>query len=96
MAKMVLIAFLVFAASAFAQNSSPACGSENVSFSVTLDKSHASLPKAEPGKATVVFVQDFGVRKFGIGVHVIGRIGVDGSWVGAIEDNSYLSVFLEP
>ena len=95
MVRMVLVAFL-FAASALAQNSSSACGSKNVSFNVTLDKSHSSLPKAGPGKATVVFIQDFGARKFGIGVHVIGRVGVDGSWVGAIKDNSYLSVFLEP
>ena len=95
MVKMVLVAFL-FAASALAQNSSSACGSENVSFNVTLDKSHPSLPKAEPGKATVVFIQDFGAQKFGIGVHMTGRIGVDGSWVGAIKDNSYLSASLEP
>ena len=95
MAKMVLIAFF-FATSALAQNSSAACGSENVSFNVTLDKSHPSLPTAAPGKATFVFIQDSGERKFGIGVHVIARIGVDGTWVGAIKDNSYLSVFLEP
>jgi hypothetical protein len=93
--KIVLIAFL-FAASALPQNSSSVCGSENVSFKVTLDKSHSSLPKQEPGKATVVFIQDFGAQKFGIGVHVVTRIGVDGSWVGAIKDNSYFSVFLEP
>ena len=95
MVKMVLISFL-FAASALGQDSSSACGSENVRFNVTIDKSHSSLPMAEPGKATVVFVQDFGAQKFGIGVRVIGRIGVDGSWVGATKDNSYFSVFLEP
>jgi len=61
MVKMVLIAFL-FAASALAQNSSPACGSESGSFNVTLDKSHSSPPKAEPGKVTLVFIQDFGAR----------------------------------
>jgi hypothetical protein len=93
--KIVLIAFL-FAASAFAQNSSSVCGSENVSFKVTLDKSHSSPPKPERGKATVVFIQDFGAQKFGIGVHEITRIGVDGSWVGALKDNSYSSVFIEP
>ena len=29
----------------------------------------------------VVLIQDFGGQKFGIGVHVTTRIGVDGSWV---------------
>jgi hypothetical protein len=93
--KIVLIAFL-FGASTLAQNSSSACGPENVRFTVTLDKSHPSLPKPEPGKATVVFIQDFGGQKFGIGVHVLTRIGIDGSWVSAIRDNSYSSVFLDP
>jgi hypothetical protein len=92
---MVLIAFL-FGASAFAQASSSACGPENVRFKVTLEKSHPSPSKPEPGKATVVFIQDFGEQKFGIGVHVTARVGVDGSWVGAIRDNSYSSVFLDP
>ncbi len=85
--RIVFIAFL-FAASGLAQNSSSACGPENVSFNVTLDKSHSSLPEPEPGKAMVVLIQDFGGQKFGIGVHVTTRIGVDGSWVGAIRDNS--------
>jgi hypothetical protein len=92
--KIVLIAFL-FGASAFSQNSPSACGSENVTFKVTLDKSHPSLPNAEPGKAMVVFIQDFGVQT-SLGVHPLTRIGVDGSWVGAIKDNSYSPVFLDP
>jgi hypothetical protein len=77
--KIVLIAFL-FAASALAQNSSSVCGSENVSFKATLDKSHSSLPKPEPGKATVVFIQDFGAQKFGIGVHVIANPDITPVW----------------
>ncbi len=95
MVKMVLIAFLC-AASALAQNSSLACGPENISFDVTLDKSHSLQPNAEPGKATVVFIQDLGTAKFGLGVHLIGRIGIDGSWVGATKDSSYFSVSLGP
>ncbi len=95
MVKMVLITFLV-ALSALAQDSSPACGPESVKFDVTLEKPHSLLAMADPGKATVVFIQDFGAGKFGLGVHVIGRIGVDGSWVGAIKDSSYLSVPVEP
>ena len=93
--RVIFVAFL-FTASALAQVPSSACGPENAGFRVTLNKSHAALPKAEPGKALVVFIQDFGVRKFGIGVHVIGRVGVDGAWVGAVKDNSYVSAFLGP
>jgi hypothetical protein len=43
----------------------------------------------------VVFIQDFGQQKFGLGVHETSRIGVDGAWVGAVKDNSYLAVFLD-
>jgi hypothetical protein len=92
--KLFFVAFL-FAASAFAQNSSSACGPENVNFNVTLDKSRAPMPKLEPRKTLVVFIQDLGEQKFGIGVHVTARIGVDGAWVGAVKDNSYLPVSIE-
>lgn len=95
MAKAALIA-LLFAASASAQNFSSACGPSNISFDVTLEKSHLSPPRAEPGKAAFVFIQDFGQQKFGIGVHVIGRVAIDKSWVGATKDNSYFSVSIEP
>jgi hypothetical protein len=93
--KTILFA-LLFAAPVFAQSLTSACGPENAKFSVTLDNSHASLPKAEPGKVMVVFIQDFGARAFGLGVHPTSRIGIDGSWAGALKDNSYLSVSVEP
>ncbi len=94
MMRIALIAFF-FAASASAQNYPSACGPENVSFNVTLNRAHSLLLKPEPTKAMVIFIQDFGERKVGLGVHVIARVGVDGAWVGAIKDNSYLSVPLE-
>ena len=94
--KTVLLAFAIFfATSALAQNLPPACGPENVSFNVRFNKSQSSPPEQAPGRATVYFIQDNGGRSYGIGVHVIARIGVDGAWVGAIKDNSYFPVFLQ-
>ena len=95
MAKTVLIVFL-FAASALGQNFPSACGPENISFNVALDKSLSPLLKTEPGKATIVFIQDIGAQQLKIGGHVIGKFGVDGAWVGAIRNNSYFSMPLEP
>jgi len=95
MVKMVLVAFL-FAASTFAQSSNSACGPENVHFDIRLDNSHSSLPKAEPQKALVFFIQDLDAPKLGLGMHLNGRVGIDGSWTGALKDNSYFSVFLDP
>lgn len=93
MTKLVLITFL-FTGFALAQNPSSACGPQNISFNVTLNKSPGQLPRPEPRKAMVVFIQDFGLQQFGLGVHPIARIGVDGTWVGAIKDNSYIYVSL--
>ncbi len=92
--KMALVAF-IFALPVFAQSPSSACGPEGASFNVTLDRSQSFLPTPEPRKAMVVFIQDFGEQKFGFGVHPVARIGVDGAWVGAVKDNSYLPVSLD-
>lgn len=96
--KLVLTAFFI-ATSALAQSTASlpsACGPENVRFNVRLNQSPSSRAMPEPNKATVYFIQDNGTRSFGIGVHITARIGVDGSWMGAVKDNSYLPVFLEP
>jgi hypothetical protein len=94
MTRIILLAFLL-AASAFAQNSPSACGPKEARFDVTPDRSHSAPPKMEPGKATAVFIQDFGGQT-PLGIHVVGRIGIDGSWVGANKDSSYLFVPLDP
>lgn len=95
--KTVLFVFAIFlATSALAQNLPPACGPANVSFNVRLNKSQSSPPEQAPGKATIVFIQDIGAQQLRIGGHVIGKFGVDGSWVGAIMNNSYFFVPLEP
>jgi hypothetical protein len=93
--KIVLLAFF-FAVSALAQNPASVCGPENISFKVKTNKIRSSPPGPEPEKATVYFIQDNGTRSFGIGVHVTARVGVDGTWLGAIRDNSYFSTFLKP
>jgi len=87
--KVALIA-LLFAACAFAQVRPPslpaACGPMNVKFDVKLDKSQHTLAPPEPGKARVYFLQD----------SFVGRIGLDGTWVGANRGHSYFSVSVAP
>jgi hypothetical protein len=73
-----------------------ACGPDNVKFDVKLDKSQHTLALPEPGKAMVYFIQDKGPESFGIGAAVETVIGLDGSWVGANRNNSYLSVSVAP
>jgi hypothetical protein len=96
--KSVLIIVLL-AASAFAQNQSAAaptaCGPKDTNFDVKLDKSQHSLAQPEPGKARVYFIQDLG-KVSCIGACGRTKIGLDGTWVGAVQHNSYFSVSVEP
>jgi hypothetical protein len=95
--KIALIA-LFFAASAFTQAQvapiASACGPDNVSFKVKLDKKDYPLAQPSAGKALVYFIHDSG------GAPSLGypttKIGVDGAWVGANRSDSYFSVSVEP
>lgn len=90
---------ILLAASAIAQDQSAvaaaACGSKDTSFDVKLDKSQHTLEEPEPGKARVYFVQDIGVVSC-LGGCATMKIGMDGAWVGANQNNSYFSLSVEP
>jgi hypothetical protein len=96
--KIALIA-LLFAASAYAQQSSAgvasACGPKDVSFDVKLDHSQHTLAQPEPGKARVYFIQETGI-KVTFGVYPTTSLGIDGAWVGAYKNDSYISVSVDP
>jgi len=71
-----------------------ACGPKSVNFDVKLDDSRHTLLPAEPGKARVYFIQDLG--PISCVACTTTRIGLDGSWAGAVHHNSYFSVSVEP
>jgi hypothetical protein len=95
----IALIMMFLAASAFAQDQSAvakaACGPNDTDFEVKLDKSKHALTQPEPGKARVYFIQDLG-RISCIGACGKTKIGMDGTWVGAIRHNSYFSVSVEP
>ena len=95
----IAIVMLLLATAMFAQDQPApalaACGPKEISFNVKLDKSQHTAGKPEPGKALVYFVQDIGQVSC-IGSCVTTRIGMDGTWVGANQHNSYFSVAVEP
>ena len=88
----------LFAATVFAQDrpaSTPAaCGQKNVNFDVKLDDSQHILLPPEAGKARVYFIQDLGPLT--CIACTTTRFGVDGSWAGAVQHNSYFSLSVEP
>jgi hypothetical protein len=91
---------ILLAVSAFAQDKSAfvaaaACGPRDTNFDTKRDDSQHALTPPEPGKARVYFIQDIGVVGC-LGACLTMKIGLDGTWVGADQRNSYFSVSVEP
>jgi hypothetical protein len=90
---------MLLAVCAFAQDPSggaaPACGPKATRFDVKRDDSQHTLAQPKPGKALIYFVQDIGVVTC-LGTCVTTKIGLDGTWIGANQHNSYFSVSVEP
>lgn len=94
--KSALTLILLLATSAFAQTAADhqtACGPADAKFDAQATIQTAAQP--EPGKALVYVAEDF--RK------VLGeisnptlRVGMDGAWLGATRENSYLAFTVEP
>jgi hypothetical protein len=72
----------------------PGCGLANVEFKVKTDnKQHPAAP-LEAGKAHIYFLQDD--AEFQSRPRPTTRFGIDGTWVGATEGNSYFFVTVDP
>jgi hypothetical protein len=95
-----VLAAILLVAPALAQGQSPitdqACGSDNSWFDVKLDRA-PTRAQPEPGKALVFFVQSVdnleNITEIG---GLTTAVGLDGAWVGAVKNNSYFSVSVEP
>ena len=95
----VAIYLLLFALSVFAQEQPvdripPSCGPSDIQFEVHTSKSK-SEPRIEPSKARVYIVELARKPFFEPGNPVI-RIGLDGSWMGAMRGNSYFAFSVDP
>jgi hypothetical protein len=66
-----------------------ACGPKDASFEVEQIKGQPPAAP-EPGKALVYFIQKES------GPYFTTRVGLDGSWVGVIQHNSYIFVSVAP
>lgn len=93
------LVLLALALSAFAQEEysipAPACGPRSTNFDVKRDETQHTLTPPEPGKARVYFIQDMGVTNC-IGSCLTTKIGLDGAWMGAVQNNSYFSASVDP
>jgi hypothetical protein len=96
-----LLAFLLLALPAFAQNQTPptvpqsACGRGDVQYDVKKDQEQ-HIPNAEPTKALVYIIQDEQTLGLCIKCTITTRIGLDGSWIGANNGRSYFFFAVDP
>jgi hypothetical protein len=92
-----MLLFLALAGASFAQaptGDAPVCGPLDVRFDA---QTEAGQPPAqpEPGKALIYVIEDFKKAPGELGNPTI-RIGLDGSWIGAMRANSYIFFSVDP
>lgn len=79
-----------------------ACGNEEVSFDIRLQKNTPAPATPEAGKGQVVFIEKsdkpptIGCLSAGVSCNDVTRFGIDGAWVGATKGNSYFTFSLDP
>jgi hypothetical protein len=94
---------MLLAAPVFAQDqatdlrTAAGCGPTKTQFDVKVDKKQHSVAQSESGKALVYVIEEYKsdphFRTIG---HVTTRAGLDGNWVGATHEGSYISFLVEP
>ncbi|HEX4001245.1 MAG TPA: hypothetical protein VHX36_01260 [Candidatus Acidoferrales bacterium] len=100
MQKYLLLALLL-AAPAYGQaadlRAAAGCGSPKTQFNVKVEKKGRAMPRPAPGKAIVFVISEYktqpGYMTLG---HVTTRVGLDGNWMGASHQNSYLFFTVNP
>jgi len=100
--KYIFLVLLV-ASPAFGQNqaadllTAAGCGPAKIQFDVKTDKKQHPVAQPESGKALVYVIEeeksDPGYTQIG---HMTTRVGLDGNWVGANHEESYMSFAVEP
>lgn len=98
---IILVMFL--AAPVFAQDqptdlrTAAGCGPTKTRFDVKVDNKQHSGAQSEPGKALVYVIEEYKSRPhFQTIGHVTTRAGLDGVWVGATHEGSYISFLVDP
>ncbi len=90
----LLSAFLACAGQAAANTLPDSCGDDKVKFDVTTQEGQP-LPPAPEAKAQIIFIQTENQMVTPLGDATI-RFGMDGSWVGVNNGNSYFALTVDP
>lgn len=93
--RIALLIGLVAVPFAYASaQSAPGCGPANVKFDVKTNSKQHMAPAPASGKALAVFLQDD--MNFDSRPRPSTRFGIDGTWVGATNANSFFYVPVDP
>jgi hypothetical protein len=94
---------LTFSASLYGQDqgadlrAAAGCGPAKTQFNVKTDKTQHPLAQPESGKALVyVFSEYISDPQYQVVGHVTMRVGMDGNWMGASHQSSFLSFGVDP
>ncbi|HEY6252132.1 MAG TPA: DUF2846 domain-containing protein [Candidatus Angelobacter sp.] len=96
----ILFTIIFFLSSTFAADKTAvtqalaACGPIDIRFDVTTEENQHPLGQPEAGKALVYIVQQGEFEC--IRCSTTSRMGVDGTWVGANDDESYFYFYVTP
>ena len=72
------------------------CGPADMKFDVKVDKKQHAVTQPEAGKALVYVIEEYqSDPHFQTIGHVTTRVGLDGKWVGATHEGSYISFPVE-
>jgi len=95
------VILLLLSTFAFAQDpaaasaAQSACGPQAINYDTKRDDTTHPAAQPEDGKALVYMIQDIGVNRC-VGNCLSIRVGMDGTWIGANEHNSYFSFSVDP
>jgi hypothetical protein len=92
---LLLSAFLACAGQAAANTLPDSCGDDKVKFDVATQESQPAPPAPPEGKAQIIFIQTENQMVSPFSDATI-RFGMDGSWVGADNGNSYFALTVDP
>jgi hypothetical protein len=102
MHRFIFLAILL-AAPVFAQDqatdlrAAAGCGPTKTQFDVKVDKKQHSVAQSGSDKALVYVVEEYKTDpRFRTIGHVTTRAGLDGNWVGAAHEGSYISFLVQP
>jgi hypothetical protein len=90
----LLSAFLACAGQAAANTLPDSCGDDKVKFDVTTQEGQPLPPAPPAGKAQIIFIQTENQMVTPFSDATI-RFGMDGSWVGADNGNSYFALTVD-